>query len=221
MWAAQSGHLDIVTFLKETGADFNLGDYKNGYTAMMLASQYNHMHVVTYLVQAGADINTRDRKDGRTAMIIAVIDRRPDTIAFLIKLGADVDVRDDRGRTAIATAALYDRLDIVLCLQKAGANCWLRDNGGKSAKDHAWTDKIRDLFCAKRLAWLRRCHFLMFLATQSFLIPALPHTRVLALSREEVDAYYLQKYSESKATHTPVHTVFHIEELIRHISSFL
>jgi len=57
----------------------------------------------------------------------------------------------------------------------------------------------------------------MFLATNSFLpAPAPPH--LLSLSTEEVDAYYMKKYSGS---YTALDRVFYVDELRRTIAGFL
>jgi ankyrin repeat protein len=54
--AARSGHLDIVKFLVESGADIDLRN-SCGETALYTAIDNNHTKVAEYLIEKGADVN--------------------------------------------------------------------------------------------------------------------------------------------------------------------
>jgi ankyrin repeat protein len=49
-----NGHLAIVQYLTQQGADKNKADHDGG-TSLMMASQNGHLAVVEYLVLQGAD----------------------------------------------------------------------------------------------------------------------------------------------------------------------
>ena len=63
MWASQNGHIKLVKYLVEKGADFR---YDNNY-AIRWASENGHLEVVKYLVEKGADFKTDDNYSVRAA----------------------------------------------------------------------------------------------------------------------------------------------------------
>jgi len=65
--ASENGHLEVVKYLVENGADLNRGEnVGRGATALMFASQEGHIEVVKYLATK-SDINIKDY-DGKTAL---------------------------------------------------------------------------------------------------------------------------------------------------------
>lgn len=71
MWAADTGHLDVVKCLVRTGkADIDAQDERS-MTALMLAAYHGHTEVVKYLVEkAHADVTIRG-PFGKTALGLA------------------------------------------------------------------------------------------------------------------------------------------------------
>ena len=68
--ACENGHIDIVKYLVEQGADIHAESDK----ALVLASQFNHFEVVKYLVENGADKNNDEalrlaRRNGHLRII--------------------------------------------------------------------------------------------------------------------------------------------------------
>jgi len=55
-WASDNGHLEVVKFLIEQGADIHADDD----ASLRWASYYGHLPVVQYLVEQGADIHADD-----------------------------------------------------------------------------------------------------------------------------------------------------------------
>ncbi|CBF75411.1 hypothetical protein AN3775.2 [Aspergillus nidulans FGSC A4] len=93
--AAERGHLDIVSFLLEKGAQTNHTDLE-GRTALFWASKGGHMGIVRVLVAQGADLNRADEY-GRTPMLAAVQHGRTEVVQFLLDAGADKKKPDIHG----------------------------------------------------------------------------------------------------------------------------
>lgn len=56
MMAVINGHIEMVRFLLDSGADPNLRYTYKDYTSLMYASSYGHFGIVRLLVERGADI---------------------------------------------------------------------------------------------------------------------------------------------------------------------
>ena len=59
--AAQNGHLDIVRFLAEVGADKDQ-TANNGVTPLMVAAAHGHLDIVRFLAEVGADKDQKQTK---------------------------------------------------------------------------------------------------------------------------------------------------------------
>lgn len=129
--AAQTGHLEMVRFLTEQGANIDSRNY-NGHTALHLAAWEGHLNVVECLVEIDADINIRDN-DGRTALHFAVLRNKLETVKFLAQHGADGNINDKDGRTALHVAALNGQLDIVELVVKRNVDVNINDKYGRKA----------------------------------------------------------------------------------------
>ncbi len=82
MWSAGMGHLDIVKYLLDKGADINKKD-ELGDTALMWASYGGKLNVIKYLISKGVDINVKNN-DG--ALTRAKEAGNKETIDFLTDL---------------------------------------------------------------------------------------------------------------------------------------
>lgn len=61
MWAADKGHMVIVSALVKAGANVNAKD-QDGWTALLAASgQQNSEGIVEALIHANADVNARSK----------------------------------------------------------------------------------------------------------------------------------------------------------------
>ena len=68
LMAVQEGHMPVVQYLVQEGADMNKADI-DGATPFYVAAYFRHMPLVQYLGQQGADINiTTKVKEGRGGM---------------------------------------------------------------------------------------------------------------------------------------------------------
>ena len=74
MLASREGHLDVVKFLVDKGADINAvttTEDEEAVTALMLASRRGHFDIVKFLVESGADTEVADQ-EGKTAKDYAI-----------------------------------------------------------------------------------------------------------------------------------------------------
>ena len=67
--AASNGHLEVVRFLCEAGADKDK-PMQDGATPLFIAAYQGHLEVVRFLCKAGAD-KAKQTQDGMTPLIIA------------------------------------------------------------------------------------------------------------------------------------------------------
>lgn len=74
--AAYCGHLDVVRYLVEQGADKEATAIF-GYTVPLRAVFRGHLDVVTYLVEHGAEKEAKD-KDGNTVLLISALNNNLD-----------------------------------------------------------------------------------------------------------------------------------------------
>jgi ankyrin repeat protein len=116
MCAAQNGHLDIVKFLVDQGAETNLenGHYI-GFTALDYASLSGNPKISELLVKAGGlslnqlllqewrkkECYAEYKKMGDSELIVAIKCGYADIIEILLTLNCDINLRDLNGNTAL------------------------------------------------------------------------------------------------------------------------
>ena len=158
-YAAWEGHLAIVQYLVENGADVN-AKMDSGTTALHSATYFEHVFdakggervynaglhetrnsgrlaVVQYLVGQGADAGATDN-GGATALHWAAQYGHLAVVQYLVGQGVDVGATDNGGATALHWAAsvlygVWDHLAVVQYLVENGADVMARDNSGKTA----------------------------------------------------------------------------------------
>ena len=93
MAACQGGHIKIVSYLLEKGADVNAKQrcpLWKGSTALMKASEKGNAEVVKILLEKGAYVNIADQK-GNTPLIHAVKAVSEVVVKMLLDKGANVN----------------------------------------------------------------------------------------------------------------------------------
>ena len=70
MYASANGHLEVVKYLLENGADINAKDSNWGYTVLIYAAEYVNLETVQFLIENGADFNIKNN-EGKTALDLA------------------------------------------------------------------------------------------------------------------------------------------------------
>jgi ankyrin repeat protein len=118
--AAAFGHLGVVTYLCEKGADVNaVSRNGTGYTALTGAVAGSHASIVNWLAEYGADVNHRYAQ-GHSPLLEAAANGRLDIVKTLVAHGAEVQVRNDAGKSALNFAEEREHKDVALYLRELG-----------------------------------------------------------------------------------------------------
>jgi len=104
--AAFFGHIDIVRFLVENGADINKEIESSGQTALYMAVLQNHYQIIRYLIKNGAFVNVTDKITGKTLLHIAAKKGDVQMTGILISAKINVLINNKRGMTARDIAAM-------------------------------------------------------------------------------------------------------------------
>ena len=134
LMASYRGHLKIVKYLIDNGA--NINSENDDIPALLMASYRGHLEIVKYLVGKGADVNIKDQ-NGTTALINASGQGHIEIVKYLVGKGADVHTKNIEGKTALLWASDNGNLDIVEYLVENGANINIKNEDGKTALDIA------------------------------------------------------------------------------------
>ncbi len=126
--ASAGGHLDIVRFLLEKGADPNSLNYSWGATPLGTALSSAYIDVAEELIRYGADVNAR-RRSGHTALMYAARDGRMAVVEFLLENGADVQLENDEGYTALDLAKEKNHSEIAALLGEWKPDAEICDEG--------------------------------------------------------------------------------------------
>lgn len=109
--AAESGNLDEVKRLVETGAQLNAQDDR-GRTALMAATHGNHPEVLEYLLGKGADVNIRDERSDNP-LLYAGAEGLLEIVKLCIAAGADTKLTNRYGGIAIIPASERGHVEVV------------------------------------------------------------------------------------------------------------
>ncbi|GHM58178.1 MAG: hypothetical protein sL5_06130 [Candidatus Mesenet longicola] len=134
-YASLKGHLKVVEYFIENGADSKAKDLFGG-TPVHVASWNGHLEVVKYFIENRADLETKDSSD-RTLLHYASLNGHLDVVKFLAKNGADLEAKDNDGRTPLHYASLNDYIKVVDYLIKNWASLKAKDKDGNTSLDLA------------------------------------------------------------------------------------
>ena len=102
--AAVFGHLDVVRYLAENGADFNAAATNgSGYNALTGAGASGHTEIVRWLLEHGANPNYRYGA-GYSPLLTAAANGHLEIVKLLVNHGADVRAATNDGKSAVALA---------------------------------------------------------------------------------------------------------------------
>ena len=114
-YAAQSGSVDIIKLLLDTGISVNLTD-KDGSTPLHVSAEFGHVEATKFLVERGAVINSTN-KYGDTPLLVAAYFGELEIFRYLIEIGADINIRDaNNNNTALHLAAELGTVNIIKLL---------------------------------------------------------------------------------------------------------
>lgn len=120
MVAAENGHLEVVQYLKEQGANIEAKN-KGGDTPFILSAAKGHLEVVKYLYEQGANIEMASSR-GITPLWCAAYYDHLEVVKYLKEQGANIEAVDNEGRTSLMCAAQYGHQEVVDYLKKQVSN---------------------------------------------------------------------------------------------------
>jgi ankyrin repeat protein len=126
--AAINGHLSVVKFLVERGADVNKVD-ADGSSALLAAASGGHLPIVEYLIEHGADINQTD-KSNEGLLINLLLKGHFAAADSLLQRGVEANVVTDIGVTPLLIAARLNCTRVASRLLDLGADFkhrWKKD----------------------------------------------------------------------------------------------
>ena len=112
--ACREGHLKVVKYLVEHGA--NIRETNDEY-ALVVAAEEGHLAVVQYLVEQGAHIQGQYNEALRSACRYGHLA----VVQYLVEQGADIQVNDDE-EDPLVSAAAGGHLAIIQYLKEQGAD---------------------------------------------------------------------------------------------------
>jgi ankyrin repeat protein len=118
--ASHHGHLDIVTFLMDHGANISART-NTGMTSLMFASWKGHLDIVEFLVNRGAKVNDIRSDGGQTSLMFASEYGHLEVVKFLVenkKDPANVDLKTKYNKTALDLARKQGKTEVVEYLEK-------------------------------------------------------------------------------------------------------
>ncbi|HNT28501.1 MAG TPA: ankyrin repeat domain-containing protein [bacterium] len=121
MWAAQRGHLEVVKFLVQLGANVNAVDADRQEPVLMWATKKGHKEVVEFLIASGADVNQGDQFK-ETPLMDAARYGHKDLCELLLNKRARVNDTDVNGESALMWAAANGVAEVVKFLIGYGAD---------------------------------------------------------------------------------------------------
>ena len=125
--AAMNGHLSVVEFLVERGADISTKD-SDGNNALLAAARDGHLPVINYLINEGADIHHTDKSN--EGLVICLLDEGHFAAAdTLLQRGLEANIVTDMGATPLSVAAAVNCTRVASRLLDMGADYKHRHNG--------------------------------------------------------------------------------------------
>jgi len=145
--ASSKGHIEIVEFLLNHGADMELEIF-DGETPLMLAAQHarhRRYETIKTLLEHGAKVNHKDEV-GRTALHYAAMNSGMDVMNLLISYGADVNAKEEFQITPLHRAAMLNNIEATKALVEHEADIFAKtfcDETNLTESEKIRSEKIR------------------------------------------------------------------------------
>jgi ankyrin repeat protein/glyoxylase-like metal-dependent hydrolase (beta-lactamase superfamily II) len=153
-WAARGGHLEVLRYLAEKGADLNAID-NNGVAPLHTLARSGQTEAARFLIEKGAVIDTKDPVK-LTPLNMAAEAGQEAMVKLLIEKGADIENKHAYGRTPLVGAARErGDINVIRMLLDAGADVNSSDRWGETALDlAAWRgfEEVVDLLLERGAA---------------------------------------------------------------------
>ena len=145
LWlAAKNGHLSIVQYLHQEGADKDKVD-EEGWSPLHVAAMEGHLTVVQYLCEIDASVRKLTIAQ-ESPLWVAVQFDRLEVVQYLCEHGvSNLDEADHLGRTALYIAVLMNRTQIVSLLLYYNASMNLRSASGQLPTDIANSVEMKQI----------------------------------------------------------------------------
>ncbi|KAG4281762.1 hypothetical protein FPRO06_10666 [Fusarium proliferatum] len=151
LWAAANGKNAILQLLIGKGADLEVRNPDNSYTALMYAAVYGRVSAAKYLLDSGAMLEAQD-KYTYTPLALAASVGHEAIASLLLEKGADIEARTSDGSTPLSIAARKGKDGVVKVLLEKGANVEAENQAGDSpllrACNYGHMDVIQQLIDA-------------------------------------------------------------------------
>ncbi|KAG8531785.1 uncharacterized protein KY384_003421 [Bacidia gigantensis] len=126
IFAAISGHPDVVTALLDRGADL-LGHYEGGDTALHAAASRGFEEICQVLLERGAEIDAKNEW-GNTALLLT--SKHEGTAQMLLEHGANIETKNTDGNTVLHMCIIYgpeglDDDSVIRAMLEKGADILL------------------------------------------------------------------------------------------------
>jgi len=132
-YAAELGYTHIVELLLDYGAEVDIQDEMNGFTALMLAAANGHQDAVLTLIEHGADVDLA-RNDGSVALHAAIGQGHDDTVQLLLHKNADPNTTNLLGMTPLDYANARKEAYCAQLLLEASADPNVKSSGKPPVK---------------------------------------------------------------------------------------
>jgi ankyrin repeat protein len=126
--ASRNGHVEVVCFLLEHGADVTARD-KTGLTPLHHASNNGQIEVIRILIKHGADVGAQNG-NGQTPLHNASLSGQAGVVCILIEHGAVLSVQNQYGSTPLHDALRSRKAEVARILIDRGADVTVREVGG-------------------------------------------------------------------------------------------
>ena len=123
----------MVKLLVDSGANVNLRNTKEGWTALIYCVENGFADMVEYLVLKGANPHETDREYRWSALSYASYIGDEEMVSFLLDRGADVSAVDNEGHNALLIACTMNEIETMRILIDKGSNVNTTDSNGVSA----------------------------------------------------------------------------------------
>ena len=123
--ASGKGHIEIVEFLLNHGADTELENI-HGERPLWLAAKFGRYETIKTLLEHEAALNRKD-KHGRTPLHDAAMWSGEKVINLLISYGADVNARDEDQSTPLHQAAMLNNIEAAKALVEHWADIFAKN----------------------------------------------------------------------------------------------